>query len=429
MNNWLEVPRESMTYDWLVDLLDVLESSSGVTESPWIEVKSRRDGPNVAEAVGSLANADGGIVLVGVLDASDAKGARAADRIVGVPAREYENLTMSLRSSLEDGVPEIVPIAIPNESGSIVLVLRVDAEAFAHPVVVSGKVKIRVGSSSINADRLTVERLVDRDRQPSPVAYQGHVIPINAESMPFWDHTYQPYATFRVVGSLRLPHEVLQHAWFPSPTVRAAVQSLGGAVLPDRQWLMGALAHRASQSPRPWTLEFRRAQDFRMNIQPHAGSKWPLGAAGAGAYVAMNGQILTSVLAVWLAPQEDAGPLALNDIHDVLLSLLVTCRDLLLALAETMTPTAPTRWGGWTGWIQPRDNSELIDTVVDLSRWERAAPTGGSAQLLPETSLLDVDGASFCALVHEWLLLLLATNGVLGHEDDIEALHTPDWLS
>ena len=60
---------------------------------------------------------------------------------------------------------------------------------------------------------------------------------------------------------------------------------------------------------------------------------------------------------------------------------------------------------------------------------ERGAPTGGSAQLLPETSLLDVDGASFCALVHEWLLLLLATNGVLGHEDDIEALHTPDWLS
>ena len=86
-----------------------------------------------------------------------------------------------------------------------------------------------------------------------------------------------------------------------------------------------------------------------MNIQPHAGSKWPLGAAGAGAYVAMNGQILTSVLAVWLAPQEDAGPLALNDIHDVLLSLLVTCRDLLLALAETMTPTAPTRVGRLDG--------------------------------------------------------------------------------
>ena len=222
-----------MTYDWLVDLLDVLESSSGVTESPWIEVKSRRDGPNVAEAVGSLANADGGIVLVGVLDASDAKGARAADRIVGVPAREYENLTMSLRSSLEDGVPEIVPIAIPNESGSIVLVLRVDAEAFAHPVVVSGKVKIRVGSSSINADRLTVERLVDRDRQPSPVAYQGHVIPINAESMPFWDHTYQPYATFRVVGSLRLPHEVLQHAVVSQPN-RASSGSVSRRGSPAR---------------------------------------------------------------------------------------------------------------------------------------------------------------------------------------------------
>ena len=428
MNEWFDIPRENLNYQWLVDLLEVLDSTTGITESPWIEVKSRRDGPNVAEAVGSLANADGGIVIVGVLRRERRQGHTACGTDCRSTRPEYDNITMSLRSSLEDDLPDIVPIAIPHNPDAIVLVLLVDADAFAHPVVVNGKVKIRVGSSSTNADRSTVERLVDRNRQPSALPNHGYLIPINAESMPFWDHGYQPYATFRIRGSLRLPQQAVRQTWFPTSAVRAAIHTLNGAILPDRQWLMGALAHRESDRPRYWDLEFRRARDFRVTIQPEGQKRWPLGAAGAGAYVAMNGLVLTSIVALWLTPQPGAEPLTLNDIHDVLLSQLVTSRDLLRALAGSLSPTGRIRWGGWTGWIQPGDSSESLDSVINFSRWQRAASIGAGSALLPETSVRSVESDSFVELVREWLLLMLAANGVLGHEEDVDALNNPSWL-
>jgi hypothetical protein len=429
VNGWLEIPLEEMTYAWLVELLDLLEESTGITESPWIEVKSRRNGLNVAEAVGALANADGGLVLVGILDDHEAAETRGAERIVGVPEKEYESLTMSLMSSLQDELPEIQPIAIPNKPGQIAMILRVDADAFAHPVVVSGKVKVRVGSSSINADRATVERLVDRDRNSTPGGMTGYPIPVNAESMPFWESAYVPQSVFRVRSSIRLPYKVLEQPLLSSLDVKAALESVEASVLPDAQWLVGDLAKRQMQSSRPWRLDYRRSRDFRVSILPQDSTTWPDDAVGAGAYVALNGQTLNAVMVAWLDPSEDARPIPMADAYLLLLGLLTSTRELLETMAERLAPSPVRRWGGWTGWMQPANYEGAFDDVIDLGRWSRASVSAGGGQLLPEVVLRDVDGPSFDWLVREWLLLVLADNGILDHEIDVERLVAPDWLA
>jgi hypothetical protein len=95
--HWFDIPIEEMTFEWLVNLITSLEASTGVSESPWIEVKSERRGQNIAEAVGALANASGGLVLVGILDQEDSAAAKGADRVVGVPKKEYEPFRCPLR--------------------------------------------------------------------------------------------------------------------------------------------------------------------------------------------------------------------------------------------------------------------------------------------------------------------------------------------
>jgi hypothetical protein len=426
LNQWLDIPLEKMTYEWLVKLITVLETSTGITESPWVEVKSQRNGQNVAEAVMALANADGGLVLVGISDDKAKQGHTAIDRIVGIPKRDYEALPLSLSASLRDGMPEIQPIAVPG-SENIVLVLRVDADAFTHPVVVAGKVKIRVESSSINADRLTIERLVARDKG-GPGAGMGLVTPFNSENMPFWESGYEPYATIRIAGSLELTRQVLERPWLPSASVTATRRGVEHLVIPDAVWMMGALFQRVLDEARPWHLDWRRERDIRLTIQPKDENRWPLGALGAGVHLALSGQTLYVLVASWLSPSEKSEPLSLVDLHHLLCGLLVSSRDLLYRVADSLKPATAKRWNSWKGWLQPTNNSTVIDTVVDLTRWERASTMGGGGYLLPEYTVPDVSGSSFDALVREWILLFLAANGCLDHEEDVALLNSPAWL-
>jgi hypothetical protein len=325
-------------------------------------------------------------------------------------------------------LPEIQSIAVEG-SQRIVLVLRVDADAFDHPVVVSGRVKIRVASSSINADRAIIEQLVDRDRGGSSPQAGGFVVPFSPENVPFWDSTSPPYATFRVTGSLQLTRQVLQRPWLSSKAIRAARQSLESSVVPESLWLRGALVERLLSHPRRWKLDWRRANDCRITVEPKDPSHWPIQALGGGAQVVLSQQTLYAVVAAWLPVSDRSAPLQIEDVHSLLLGLLLTCRDLLTDAAAAMTPAAALRWTGWTGWIQPADSSAPIDVVVDFSRWARATTGGTGGCLLPRYTTKNVYGSAFDELVREWLLLFLATNGILDHETDIETFKPPDWLN
>ena len=156
-------PASEVTYEVVRQFVLDAEAQNAFTESVTFEAKEKKSGTNVAEAVAALANTDGGIVLVGVKD----KDATGEDRIVGVPKGEHDSLASSLHHVIPQAMPEIIPVAMPGGE-KLVLVLRIDADAVLHPVMVGGKVLYRI----LPGDSMPGGQ-ADRRRSPSPGTRPG----------------------------------------------------------------------------------------------------------------------------------------------------------------------------------------------------------------------------------------------------------------
>jgi len=429
--DFLDIDAKKMTYSWLCGLLATLEETNGVTESPWIEVKSKRHGPNIAEAVAALANADGGLVLVGVLDEKDAKGATGAERVVGVPRSEYENIIMSLSTALGHEVPEVRTIAIEEKPDHIALVILADPEKFEHPVVVFGKVKIRVGSSSTNADRPAIERLVDRNKASQSSGDTVYLVPANQSYVPYWEDTDPPFATIRVATSLLLGRTILDRPVITIEAIDVALRVMKESLVPTALWFMGALFDVELVESRNWDVIKRSARQFRLSVRPKEQGPWPVGDAGAGVIVTLDGQHLEASTTIWFPKSEKSNPLVLSDVYQVLLALLVTTRDLLTGVGESLVPDTITRMGTWRGWIQSDggQTARELGEILDFGPGTRiAADYTTPAYALPDFRLKEVNIDSFEYLVRLWLDILFADCGVVHHEAALAALEKPFWF-
>jgi hypothetical protein len=225
-------PAGAVDYELVRAFVLSAEEADLFCESLTFEAKEKRSGGNVAEAVAALGNTDGGIVLVGVRD----KGATGEARIVGVAKSEHDALASNLHAVIPEAMPEIIPVAIPG-SERLVLVLRVDADAVSHPVMVSGKVLFRVPGHSVPADRHRVLGLVARD-QAARDAERGRMnvlsIPWRPAEIGLWaeDEDPQPRAgALRVIGGLELPRRVLDRPWLESAARQAALNALNNSPL------------------------------------------------------------------------------------------------------------------------------------------------------------------------------------------------------
>src|ERR1022692_2883076 len=163
------VPASEVDYELVKAFVLSAEQADLFSESLTFEAKEKRDKSNVAEAVAALSNTDGGVILVGVKD----KDATGEYRIVGVPKSEHDAVASNLHALIPEAMPEIIPVAIPS-GDRLVLVLRVDADAVPHPVMVSGKVLFRIPGHSVPADRRRVLDLATRD-QAAPGTEQGRM--------------------------------------------------------------------------------------------------------------------------------------------------------------------------------------------------------------------------------------------------------------
>jgi predicted HTH transcriptional regulator len=152
-----DVPASDVTYELIEGFVNDALEANLLTESMTLELKRRRSGTNVAEAVAALANSDGGIVLVGV----DEKGSDIRERLVGVPPDEHDRLVGHLQILL-DPLPEVIPVAITDKD-ALIIVLRVRAEDYLHPVLVGGKIVYRVPGATVPADRQRVVDLLRRN--------------------------------------------------------------------------------------------------------------------------------------------------------------------------------------------------------------------------------------------------------------------------
>jgi hypothetical protein len=193
-------PASGVDYELVRAFVLSAEDADLFSESLTFEAKERRNGSNVAEAVAALSNTDGGIVLVGVRD----KGAMGEDRLVGVPKSEHDALANSLHAVIPEAMPEIIPVATPNGQ-RLILVLRVDADAVPHPVMVGGKVLFRIPGHAVPADRHRVLDLVARD-QAARGAERGRMSvlrpPWHPTEMGIWPEDKDPRPGRERCGSL-----------------------------------------------------------------------------------------------------------------------------------------------------------------------------------------------------------------------------------
>ena len=102
-------PGSDIDFEGLREFVLAAEASDALTESRSLELKGKIEKQNVVRAVAGMANADGGVVLVGVRE--DAHGDA---RLAGIMKRGLDGLVSQLRMLLDPPLePEIIPVAVP----------------------------------------------------------------------------------------------------------------------------------------------------------------------------------------------------------------------------------------------------------------------------------------------------------------------------
>ena len=202
----------------------------------------------------------------------------------------------------------------------LVIVLRVDADAVLHPVIVGGKVLYRIPGQKAPADRQRVIGLIARDNPGRDQSGPMQIIRPGwrAQGMPLWpddDNSAAPAALpgeLRVVGGLTLPQRILDRPWLDTRAKQAAVDVLNNSPL---------------RSSPAWSLQawlLTQARSGTLRYQSAAVPNRPVHAEAA-AYLRLDGRHLAVLVGFrWLKVDDGPFRLGLDTFHDALLSCLVT---------------------------------------------------------------------------------------------------------
>jgi hypothetical protein len=381
------------------------------------EAKEKRSGTNVVEAVAALCNTDGGIVLVGVKD-QDAAG---EGRIVGVPWREHDVLVSQLHSLIPAAMPQVIPVARPG-SDRLVIVLRVDADAVLHPVIVAGKVLYRLPGQKAPADR---QRLIDMIARDTPGQAQSGPMqiirpPWRPQDIPLWPDDQGPAASsgisgeLRVVGGLTLPPRILQRPWLDTRAKQAAVDALNNS----------PLRNSPAWSLQPWLLTEARSGALR--YRSSVTQTRPVHAE-AGAYLRLDKRYLALLVGFrWL--KVDGGPfrLDLDTFHDALLACMVTAAATCARVARFLDAAVPVEPRTWEAWLTSTDGNVL--SVVDIRRFIRDNKDETAAAFFPATTVPGNDLACLDRAARDWLTYWLLEIGTRGFEDSLAGRAVPGWI-
>jgi hypothetical protein len=414
-------PAGEIDYELVRDFVVSAEEASLFSESLTFEVKEKLSKGNVAEAVAALGNTDGGVVLVGVKD----KDATGEDRIVGVLKAEHDAVASSLHALIPEAMPEIIPVAIPG-SDRLVLVLRVDADAVPHPVMVSGKVLFRVPGHSVPADRHRVLGLVARD-QAARDAERGRTnvlsIPWQPTEIGFWPEHEDPIrraGALRVIGGLELPQRVLDQPWLDSAARQAALNALNNS--PLRQSPEWSLTTWDTREARATHLRFF-AGEVRSGTYRVQG----------GAYLQLAGRKLSMLVSFrWTDAVGFRVAIGMELFYQALLGAMITIASTTRNVARAAGVAEPSDPLAWEAWLQPGNDLSVTD-VVSISGLDRDGtddPPAGDPRAghFPEARAASTDVEDLDQLARDWLIYWLLDRGTRNFEGWVDSWDRPDFL-
>lgn len=417
------LPAERIDFDTVRRFVELQEETTGLTESRVLELKQERSKRNIVEAVAALSNTDGGLVLLGV--AEDASGDQ---RFVGVHNNEQDAIVNQFRLYLPpDAMPEVIPVAIPDKNGQLIIVLRCDADRVRHPVVVNGRVLVRVPGQSVAASRDQIAALVDRDQYPDVGVVPSLVAPGDLMHFPFWPKDAQPALTFRMLGGLSLPPRATNSPWLNSAAKTAVLESLSQSPIPDGLDTRQVQLHETERSW--WEITEARSDSCRLiantvkSLSPNQRHDFK-----AAAYVYREPRQVGLMLGIGISPNKNLPPGPWTDIEDVyewLLAGALTITETCRLAAAALDAAEPTALAPFQAWLQSSSGS--LTNVLPLQRWERHGANELSFYWFKPAApgVPDVDGLHGLAL--NWLTCLLLDCGAHLFEDDINALRPPKW--
>lgn len=416
------MPASKVDYELVRAFVVGAEDASLFSESLTLEVKEKLHKGNIAEAVAALGNTDGGIVLVGVKD----KDATGEDRIVGVPKSEHDSVASSLHSLIPEAMPEIIPVATPG-SDRLVLVLRVDADAVPHPVVVSGKVLTRIPGHSVPADRRRVLDLAARDHA-APGAEHARM---NAERRP-WQPPDVPLwpkdvdgkearlrsGVLRVAGGLELPRRALDQPWLGLAARQAALDALNNSPLRfSPNWFLTT-----------WDTVEARATDIRLLAREVNQGTYRV---QSGAYLHLAGRRLSMLAGFrWVDGAGFGDAIGMEHLYHAMLGSMITIASTCAHVARAGDVAEPSDPLPWEGWLQP-DNDLAVTDVVSFGG---LSPDSGDEHRnghFPTARAASTEVEDLDALARDWLTYWLLDMGSLGprnFETWISGWPRPDFL-
>jgi Putative DNA-binding domain len=411
------VPPDEIDYELVRQFVLDAEAADLFTESLTFEAKEKRGGTNVAEAVSSLSNTDGGIVLVGVKD----HGATGEARIVGVPQSEHDALVSHLHGLIPNAMPQIIPVAKPG-TDRLVIVLRVNADAVLHPVIVSGKVLYRIPGQKAPADRQRVIDMIERDNPRQPPSGPMQIIRPGWQprEMSLWPDNNSPdtppsvSGELRVVGGLTLPQRILDRPWLDTKAKQAAADVLNNS----------PLRNSPAWSLQPWLLTHARSGTLRYQsaLVPNRTVH-----AEAGAYIRLSGRNLATLVGFrWLKAGDGPFRLGLDTFHDALLSCMVTAASTCAHIAKSLNAAEPTEPRTWEAWLTSTDDKVL--NVVDITQYIRDNKDETADAFFPATNVPGNDLTHLEQTARDWLTYWLLEIGTRGFEDSLTKRVRPDWL-
>lgn len=385
-------------------------------ESSMLEFKSKPNKSNVAEAVAALSNTHGGIVLVGIDEDKE-------DPVVGVPASDVDRIVTQLRALLPDAMPEVIPVAVMSKPETVVLVLRVDPDRIDIPVVLGGRVLIRIPGATVGASRDEILSLVNRNQS----AYAGWPAGpgVDVANLNLGTESDTQPLQVRVHSRLWLPRYVVSREWLGTTALYSAQEELNQSPIP--RLIDSDQLHEHHLSDVLW----RRTESISLtarfastNTEPG-----PLGrpALSGLAHVTLQGRSLDVVLATSITwPDGKEEMWGVEFLRECLLAGALTATKVGAAVAEAidahigMAPPVLSAWvGGHRGLAGMHVNREWFDS--------EQSPTLRMEWRFSETSLSDVDLESMDRVVLNWLVGLLYDSGALGFEDHLSRIPMPRW--
>lgn len=262
-------------------------SSHVQAEGTLVEFKKQNDGGNVVRAVAAMSNTDGGLVFVGVDE-------KAHDPIVGITSGQADSIVQQLRALLPDAAPEVIPVALADLPGRLVMILRVDADRVDHPVVFDGRVLVRVPGHTVGARRSEIIALAQRGVSHNADGSAG--LRLDVARLPMWEEAERPPAEVRVHARFVLPRHASGRQYLGTPGLHAALDALESAPVP-RHLRSEHLRHHELR-PSGWSQIEVAAVRARFRSERNPSGHRGRSAFQASAFMALANRHLDVVLAL-----------------------------------------------------------------------------------------------------------------------------------